>query len=578
MGKNKDLAHFLTFKNSIVLEHIRDYNRNKQKQKKIFEKLCSGDIFIQLGSSQIFSKTQFISKNLIIAETIKIGLSLLEKYKFLSKKPATKSFKYIFKIKRNKFFSHLAPLFTLPLTIKDRKKLIQFPVSLGLFEEDKKDYLDFSNFKLLEKIDERYLEIFSGIFTNTIDHLSPKDHLSPNNDLCRRFESALNKFLSDFIKNSRNRNILKLYYGLTAGKKISIKEISSKYKISGVRIEQIIRNCLKKLSFDKEKQQNQQLTLGLEIRSRDKIYYELFSLAVILFAIIFRDCGKVYIKNRTSRLSSELFLKMLFVFRLLNVPVYKIAKINTYIFGVTKETGKKIDMLIIKQDNKRFREIIDSESLKKYIAGIRQLYLSSNEIDKLSCDINGYLNETSQIREIVYAALKKIDRPAHYSEITKVCSTMFKERVFSSEQIHGSLASKHQQQWVWIGLRGVYALKEWGFIRPDKSLYQTVFEIVNSRFNETAKPVPLNHIFKEIGNYRKLVNENSLYFACNFNPKIRVLKKGLFLPAFKNTDTVIKGSAQSSGNKKYTEDAVYKPSKKDMEFLNDLDKQFRKNS
>ena len=158
---------------------------------------------------------------------------------------------------------------------------------------------------------------------------------------------------------------------------------------------------------------------------------------------------------------------------------------------------------------------------------------------------------------------------------------MFKERVFTSEQIHRSLASKNQQQWVWIGLRGVYALKEWGFIKPDKSLYQAVFEIVNSRFNETAKPVPLNQIFKEIGNYRKIVNENSLYFACNFNPKLKVLKKGLFLPVFKNIEAMIKGSAQgaqSSGNKIFKEDTEYKPSKKDMEFLNDLDKQFRKNS
>jgi hypothetical protein len=75
VGKNKDLDHFLTLKNSITLEHIRGCSQNRQKQKKIFEKLCSGDIFIQLGSPQIFSKTQFISKNLILAETIKIGLN-----------------------------------------------------------------------------------------------------------------------------------------------------------------------------------------------------------------------------------------------------------------------------------------------------------------------------------------------------------------------------------------------------------------------------------------------------------------------------------------------------------------------
>jgi len=41
-----------------------------------------------------------------------------------------------------------------------------------------------------------------------------------------------------------------------------------------------------------------------------------------------------------------------------------------------------------------------------------------------------------------------------------------------------ALTSKSQDKWVWIGLRGVYALKEWGFKRPDKGLYQTVFEII----------------------------------------------------------------------------------------------------
>ena len=600
MGKNKDLDHFLTFKNSITLEHIKSYSQNRQKQKKIFERLCSGGIFIQLGNSQIFGKTQFISKNLIIEETIRTGLSLLLKYKSSLKNPksiATKSFRYVFKIKRNQFFLHLVDLFTLPLTINDRKKLIKFLASFRLFQEEKKDYLDFSNFILLEKIDERYLEIFSTLYTNTISQITHNiassgisnititaadtiDFLPSSSNLCLRFESALKKFLSDFIKNSRNRNILKLYFGLTSGKKLSLKEISLKYRISTVRVEKIIRSSLKNLSPKKEKQQNQQLTLDLEIRLKDKIYYELFSLTVILDAIIFKEFGKVYIKintlkNCTPRISNELFLKILFVYRLLNIPVYKIAKIDTYIFGAVKETGKKIDMLIIRQDDKRLREIIDPDSLKKYISGIKKLFLSSNEINVLSCKINDYFNEISQIREIVYAALKKIDRPAHYSEITKVCSAMFKERVFSSEQIHASLTSKNQQQWTWIGLRGVYALKEWGFIKPDRGLCQTVFEIVNSRFSQTAKPVSINHIYREIGNYRKIVNENSLYFACNFNPRVRVIKKDLFIPVLKNQDTMIKDS-------NFTEDisygTSYKPLKKDLKFLGDLDKKLRRNS
>ena len=152
------------------------------------------------------------------------------------------------------------------------------------------------------------------------------------------------------------------------------------------------------------------------------------------------------------------------------------------------------------------------------------------------------------------------------------------ERIFTSEQIHASLTSKSQDKWVWIGLRGVYALKEWGFKRPDKGLYQTVFEIINTRFDQTAKPVPLSHIYGEIGKYRKMVNENSLYFACNFNPRIEVLKNGLFTPVSKNPDETSGDAALSNKNKKFMEVTANKPSKQDVEFLNDLDKQFRKST
>ena len=87
--------------------------------------------------------------------------------------------------------------------------------------------------------------------------------------------------------------------------------------------------------------------------------------------------------------------------------------------------------------------------------------------------------------------------------------------------------------------------------------------------------VSINHIYREIGNYRKIVNENSLYFACNFNPRVRVIKKDLFIPVLKNQDTMIKDS-------NFTEDisygTSYKPLKKDLKFLGDLDKKLRRNS
>ncbi|MBM3705401.1 MAG: hypothetical protein FJW66_02640 [Actinobacteria bacterium] len=129
---------------------------------------------------------------------------------------------------------------------------------------------------------------------------------------------------------------------------------------------------------------------------------------------------------------------------------------------------------------------------------------------------------------------------------------------------------------MWIGLRGVYALKEWGFKRPDKGLYQTVSEIINSKYSQTCKPVPLNHIYKEIGKHRRIVNESSLYFACNFNPKVKVLKKDLFMPVFKGTDELPESTPHGTDNKKHSYSNGQKLSKKEKDFLNNLDRQFRK--
>jgi len=557
VGKNKNLDYFLAFKHSIILEHIRDHSATSRKQKKIFEMLCSEKSFIRFGSSDIFSKAQFISRDLIISETIKTGLGLLEKYRSAAVETATRNYRYIFKIKRRRFITGLSSFFILPLTIKDRKKLITLLSSFGLFKEDEKDYLDFSNFILLEKIDKRYLDIFPEKFIDGADQLLRTDNPG------EMAEKAIKKFLSAFIKSPRYRNILKSYYGLKGDRRLTRREISKKYKISPARVEKIVRRISNQLSFGNKNSENRQLTLGLEIRPEDKLYYGLFSLAVLFLIVIFKKMGKVYSIGKDEEIPHSYFLKIMFVFRLLGIPIYRVIGMDTYVLGVSNETGKKIKALALGKGRKKLRKIIDSEDLKSHIFSIKHLFLTMDEIEKLSIRINEHIDETARIREIAYAALKKINRPAHYSEITRVCNTMFSERVFTSSQIHGSLASRSQELYVWIGLRGVYALKEWGFKRPDRSLYQAVREIIEAEFGRTSRPVSLNHIYKEIGKYRKIVNENSLYFACNFNPKIKVLKKDMFIP-----DKMSEDEPGDAGM----------DSKKDIKFLNELDRQFRKNS
>ena len=83
---------------------------------------------------------------------------------------------------------------------------------------------------------------------------------------------------------------------------------------------------------------------------------------------------------------------------------------------------------------------------------------------------------------------------------------------------------------VWIGVRGTYALEEWGYEHPSKTLFDTVAEIVEERHGATGKPVPFTVIAAEMGKYRPLVKDSSLAFAAYCNPRLKRVSKNSFVP------------------------------------------------
>ncbi len=137
----------------------------------------------------------------------------------------------------------------------------------------------------------------------------------------------------------------------------------------------------------------------------------------------------------------------------------------------------------------------------------------------------------------VYLALRSIGRPAHFSEVTEVHNSLFPDRPASENSVHAALCLE-ELGIVWIGVRGTFALKEWGYRHPSKGLYESVAEIARRKFKETGKPVPFTVIVAEMGKYRRIVRQASLIFAVHLNPNLQQVSKNRFVPkaAGKNND------------------------------------------
>ena len=79
-------------------------------------------------------------------------------------------------------------------------------------------------------------------------------------------------------------------------------------------------------------------------------------------------------------------------------------------------------------------------------------------------------------------------------------------------------------------MKGTYALKEWGFERPSKTLFEIVAKIVREEFEKTGVPVQKNVIISEIGKYRRIVHPSSMTIAIHYNPYIKCVSKDTFIP------------------------------------------------
>jgi len=244
-------------------------------------------------------------------------------------------------------------------------------------------------------------------------------------------------------------------------------------------------------------------------------------LTVLLCDVMSKQGSLIYITD-----SSEAPLKRL-IAACLYIPQLELSHIGLVVL-TAREAYLPRD-LTTAESHRWFPDGIDVDTIANRLDSECRLCLIDADLRVLAENIARFRLKRLRKTQKVYLALHAIGRPAHYSEITEVYNSLFPDRPATERSIH-SVLSCEEHGVVWIGVRGTFALKEWGYERPSKSLFEAVAEVVQKRYAETRKPVPFTVITAEIAKYRKVVNRTSLIFAAHCNPSLRRISNDYFIP------------------------------------------------
>ncbi|QUL99575.1 MAG: hypothetical protein IMF26_04485 [Candidatus Fermentithermobacillus carboniphilus] len=302
--------------------------------------------------------------------------------------------------------------------------------------------------------------------------------------------------------DERERFVVTQREGLVDGKKETLEEIGHHLGLSRERVRQIEAAFWKKV-------------LGKKKRGK----YDLRNKLLRLFVAQFIESGGTLLVPCPSNTASA----TCFLCKGLGIPFYRLDDFPYIIVGISFMYTRQLT----EPDRDTFSLYADRVS--RELVEEWDLFMREEDIKILAQHIFSKRVRRLSKAEKVALALRHIGCPSHYSKVTEVYNALWPDDPSTERNIHAVL-NREQYGVVWIGVRGTFALREWGYERPDKTLFKCVEEIVRSKYQETGRPVSFDVIRAEIGRYRRLVNPTSLYFAACFNPNLSREGSQSFVP------------------------------------------------
>lgn len=313
-------------------------------------------------------------------------------------------------------------------------------------------------------------------------------------DLSLPAEQILTQSIQDVLNRLTNtqRHIITKRQGILGNTKMTLEIIGQNLGVTRERVRQIEKKCWRRLQ------------------------HHLFSPTLVAPLLSYVLCRKGSLIVSPKKLKPEIR----FVAKCLNFPLSQFPHTDLLVIGEIDER--------LRIPEEIWKSVFDIEVIVNCLQSHFNLVLIRNDLVTIAEALSPALLKRLTKSQKVYLALKSIGRPAHYSEVADAYYDIFPDPS-SEHNIHAVLL-REDNGVVWIGTKGTFALEEWGYERPSKTIFDTVTEIVEQRYAKTGKPVPFNVIVAEIGKYRKVIQLSSVVFASHCNPKLERVSGDCFIP------------------------------------------------
>ena len=312
-------------------------------------------------------------------------------------------------------------------------------------------------------------------------------------------ESAVDEALS--LLTDREAQIIRLRFGLSDAKKHTLEEVGGEYGVTRERIRQIEAKGLRKL---RHPSRSRVLRLGS--------------------ASEFVRSGGSFLLFESERTSNNLLLEAVFGRERNCIPELGIS--------VLTKTDVSVFLKYLGGD---YWYSLDDKKLAAFLP-----FLSKSDAERLWKPLEKLKRDRIMAwsrPRMLLEALRDLGRAAHFAEIAERCNEMFPDRQNTIHNWHAALGQSSAEKLgiVWIGRKGMYGLREHGYSRPDKDIFDSVVDIVDSVYANTGQSVPDSVVIAEMGKVRREVHSNSVKMALSLNEKLKSVGGGRYVP--KGTST-----------------------------------------
>ena len=284
----------------------------------------------------------------------------------------------------------------------------------------------------------------------------------------------LKKLLQDSLQEGFSRfspkvvDIVQARAGLLTGEKETLEQIGSPLGLTRERIRQLEEEFWNELDNWLQERRGRQPFL------------------VALLCDFMDESGSLVVSASSSRATLRKFLA-----KCSGIPCVELSQIGLSVLGASP----KKDLTSLKS-SKWFPDEISADAIASRLESEDQVSLIKSDVEALAKSMAQFRRKHLKGPQRMYLTLRAIGRPAHYSKITEIHNSLFPDHLATENNVHAIL-NRAGCSVVWIGVRGTYALEEWGYQCPSKTLLETVAEIVVRMHKRTGKAIPFPVIMAE---------------------------------------------------------------------------------